>query len=446
MTKVVIAIPARFQSVRLPGKPLRRLAGRPLIAHVIDRAREAGDLPIIVATDDMRIAEVAETFGVQVCLTDADHPSGSDRLSECARRMNYGKDTILVNLQGDEPLMPAACLMQVAKLLHDHPEAAIATLATPITDANSLFDPNVVKVVCDQQGYALYFSRAPVPWARDAFAKDRQRLPAGLGARRHIGLYAYRVGALHQFTKLPPSTLEQAESLEQLRALENGLKIVVANARAPVPAGVDTEEDLQRVEKLLESGVTLNGVASTVEPVALRPTQRQFKVAFVCMGNICRSPLSEALARSVAKRNGLGDWLEVASRGTHASHQGDPADLRAQGLARRMKLDLRAHRAQRLQTEDFRQFDLLIAHDQANLNQMRALCPPDRRDRLRLLLDFAPELQQREVPDPYNGSDADFARAFGLIDSGIKGLFAWIGRQLEKRGGAPARQGMTHRE
>jgi len=187
MTKVVIAIPARFESVRLPGKPLRRLAGRPLIAHVIDRAREVGDLPIIVATDDMRIAEVAESFGVQVCLTDSEHPSGSDRLAECAQRMGLSDDTVLINLQGDEPLMPAICMRQVARLLVEHPEAAIATLATPIADSASMFDPNVVKVVCDRKGRALYFSRAPIPWARNAFADGGRRLPAGLGARRHMG-------------------------------------------------------------------------------------------------------------------------------------------------------------------------------------------------------------------------------------------------------------------
>ncbi len=445
MTKVVIAIPARFESVRLPGKPLRALAGRPLIAHVIDRAREVGDLPIIVATEDMRIAEVAESLGVQVCLTDPNHRSGSDRLSECAKRMNLSKDTVLVNLQGDEPLMPALCMRQVAKLLIDHPEAAIATLATPITDAKSLFDPNVVKVVCDRSGYALYFSRAPVPWARDAFANDQRRLPAGLGARRHIGLYAYRVGALQQFTALPPSALESAESLEQLRALENGLKIVVANARAAVPAGVDTEEDLQRVEQMLASGVTLSAVAPTNEPLAVGASQRAFRVAFVCMGNICRSPLSEVLARARSKSDGIGEWLQVESRGTHASHEGGPADLRAQALARRLKLDLRGHRAQRLMAEDFRQFDLLIAHDQANLNQMRALCPPERRDRLRLLLDFAPELQQREVPDPYNGSDADFARAYALIDKGVQGFLSWLRQQRDRRSGKGAAR-LSHQE
>lgn len=435
MSEVVIAIPARFGSSRLPGKPLRLLAGEPLIAHVIRRAQSVGRVRVVVATDDLRIAAIAERMGVAACLTRTDHVSGSDRLAECAERLGLADDTILVNLQGDEPLMPAACLTQVARALLKHPDAAIATLAERIEDAESLFDPNVVKVVCDRAGYARYFSRAPIPYARDAFAVTQAELPKGLPALRHIGLYAYRVGALRRFTALPPTPLERFESLEQLRALDHGLSIIVELAAEPVPAGVDTEADLFRVASQLGGSLPASADADPAEIEPPQPVgpQRQLRLAFVCMGNLCRSPLSEVVARREAERRGLGRFVQIASRGTHAASSGPRADLRVQALARAQRLDLSQHRARRLSAQDFLDFDLLLAHDDENLAYMQAGCPPELRQRVQRLMDFARESGHVDVPDPYHGDHEDFMIAYQRIVVGVRGLFDWIEQRARKR-------------
>lgn len=246
-----VAIPARYGASRLPGKPLRELAGKPMLAHVHARALESGAEQVIIATDDERIRAAAEAFGAQVCMTAADHPSGTDRLAEVARRFQWPEDTIVVNLQGDEPLIEPAMLRALAADLAAHSDAAIATLCTPIHTARELFDPHVVKVVRDQNGYALYFSRAPIPWERDAFASDRDTLPHTAQHFRHVGLYAYRAGFLQHYAQLEPTYLERAESLEQLRALGHGARIHVRVTEHPPGHGVDTEEDLARVAKLL---------------------------------------------------------------------------------------------------------------------------------------------------------------------------------------------------
>jgi 3-deoxy-manno-octulosonate cytidylyltransferase (CMP-KDO synthetase) len=437
MSEVVIAIPARFGSSRLPGKPLRLLAGEPLIAHVIRRAQSVGRVRVVVATDDLRIAAVAERMGVAACLTRADHVSGSDRLAECADRLGLADDTILVNLQGDEPLMPASCLTQVAKALLKHPDAAIATLAERIEDAETLFDPNVVKVVCDRAGHARYFSRAPIPYARDAFAVTQAALPKGLPALRHIGLYAYRVGALRRYTALPATLLERFESLEQLRALEHGLTIVVELAAESVPAGVDTEADLFRVANQLGGGRLAASADANPADVPPLPQpaepQRQLRLAFVCMGNLCRSPLSEAVARREAERRGLGRFVQVGSRGTHAASSGPRADLRVQALARAQRLDLSQHRARRLSGQDFLDFDLLLAHDDENLAYMQAGCPPELRQRVQRLMDFARDSGHVDVPDPYHGDHEDFMIAYQRIVLGVRGLFDWIEQRTRKR-------------
>ena len=244
----VVAIPARYGSTRLPGKPLLALAGEPLIVHVVRRAREAGAAEVVVATDDARIADALATSGVRSVMTDGGHASGSDRLAEAARILGWSDDTIVVNLQGDEPLAPASGIGAVAAALAEG-DAPMATLATPLASSEELFDPNVVKLVRRADGRALYFSRAPLPWPRDAFARDRARLPDGVPFLRHIGIYAYRTGFLKRFTRLAPTPLERAESLEQLRALEHGHAIAVRIAPEPFPAGVDTAEDLARVER-----------------------------------------------------------------------------------------------------------------------------------------------------------------------------------------------------
>ena len=250
-----VVIPARYGSSRLPGKPLLDIAGKPMFAHVYARARESGAEEVLVATDDARIEAAARAIGAEVVMTSPDHPSGTDRLQEVARRRQWSDDTIVVNVQGDEPLIPPAVIDQVAANLMTAREAGIATLAEPLRDAAQLFNPNVVKLVRDAHGHALYFSRAPVPWARDDFARDRSQLPASDLFLRHLGIYAYRVGFLHAYVGWPPAGIEQMECLEQLRALHHGVKIHVAVAAVELPPGVDTADDLERVRALLAGTV-----------------------------------------------------------------------------------------------------------------------------------------------------------------------------------------------
>ncbi|MFC0677718.1 3-deoxy-manno-octulosonate cytidylyltransferase [Lysobacter korlensis] len=251
----VVAIPARYAATRLPGKPLRLLAGEPLVRHVARRALAAGAREVWVAADDSRIAEALEGSGVRVAMTSSAHASGTDRLAECARVAGWSADTIVVNLQGDEPFAPAEGIRAVASLLAGS-GAEMATLAAPIEDAEMLFDPNAVKLVRNAHGDALYFSRAPIPWPRDAFAGDRTQLPAHEAGTwlRHIGIYAYRAGFLQRFASMPPGLLESIESLEQLRVLEAGFRIAVAPTPAPFPPGVDTPEDLARAEARISAG------------------------------------------------------------------------------------------------------------------------------------------------------------------------------------------------
>jgi 3-deoxy-manno-octulosonate cytidylyltransferase (CMP-KDO synthetase) len=246
----IVAIPARYASTRLPGKPLLPIAGVPMVVHVARRALAAGASDVVVATDDARIESVLAGSGVRVVMTCADHASGSDRLAEVARTLDWPDDAIVVNLQGDEPLAPASGIRAVAATLAAD-DAPMATLATPIASAAELFDPNCVKLVRDASGHALYFSRAPLPWPRDGFARDRTQLPPQTPFLRHVGIYAYRAGFLRRFAQLEPTPLERAESLEQLRALEHGFPIAVGLAPEPFPAGVDTAEDLARVERIL---------------------------------------------------------------------------------------------------------------------------------------------------------------------------------------------------
>lgn len=249
-TDFVVAIPARYAASRLPGKPLRPLGGEPLVLHVARRALAAGAREVWVATDDARIADALDGSGVRIAMTSSGHASGTDRLAECAAIAGWGDDTVVVNLQGDEPFAPAAGIRAVAETLIAS-GAPMSTLATPIDGIEALFDPNTVKLVRAANGDALYFSRAPLPWARDAFARDRTTLPPDGPWLRHIGIYGYRAGFLTRFAALPPSPLERIESLEQLRALEAGHRIAVALTPAAFPPGIDTPEDLARAERHL---------------------------------------------------------------------------------------------------------------------------------------------------------------------------------------------------
>lgn len=248
-----IVIPARYASTRLPGKPLVDICGKPMILRVVEAARRTQAEGVWVATDDDRVADVVHRSGVEVVMTRADHPTGTDRIAEVASSLGWHDTEIVVNLQGDEPLLDPVLIDAVASALIGDSAASIATAAHPLESADDFFNPHVVKVVCDRRGRALYFSRAPIPWDRDRFAVARQELPPGLSARRHIGLYAYRVAFLRCFGMLEMAPLEQTESLEQLRALWHGYPIrVVDVAHAPAP-GVDTPEDLLRVRRLFDA-------------------------------------------------------------------------------------------------------------------------------------------------------------------------------------------------
>jgi 3-deoxy-manno-octulosonate cytidylyltransferase (CMP-KDO synthetase) len=246
-----VIIPARFGATRLPGKPLLDIAGRPLIQWVWDCARASGAASVIVATDDARIRSAAAGFGADVAMTSTAHISGTDRIAEVVRARGLASEAIVINLQGDEPLMPPAVPARVAAALAEHAECGIATAAAPISSLAEFFDPSCVKVLCGLSGDALYFSRACVPWPREAATADR---PSDFSrALRHIGIYGYRVKSLLEFAGWPPAPLETTEKLEQLRALEHGMRIhVVALQEAP-PAGVDTPEDLERVRARLQA-------------------------------------------------------------------------------------------------------------------------------------------------------------------------------------------------
>jgi 3-deoxy-manno-octulosonate cytidylyltransferase (CMP-KDO synthetase) len=237
-----VVIPARYDSVRLPGKPLADIHGKPMIAWVCEAARRSNATEVIVATDDQRIAAACKAARVRVELTAPQHASGTDRIAELAKRMAWADEDIVVNVQGDEPLLPPALVDQVAALLDAEPAAGLATLVTAVRDAHEFHDPNIVKVVSDAAGRALYFSRAPIPYSRDG------GLPPGI--RRHIGIYAYRARALKAIADTPPCTLETTERLEQLRALWIGVGIVVADAVEVPPRAVDTAEDLAEVRRL----------------------------------------------------------------------------------------------------------------------------------------------------------------------------------------------------
>jgi len=246
-----VIIPARLASTRLPRKPLADIAGVPMVVRVAQGARQSGAARVVVAADDDAIVDVCRAHGVEALLTAPTHDTGTDRLAEAVAALGLPDERIVVNVQGDEPLLPPAVIDRVAALLAAHADCAIATAAHPLADTAEFFDPNVVKVVTDRENRALYFSRAPIPWARDAFAARREALPHGLPARRHVGLYAYRAGFLRRFPTLEPDALEQYERLEQLRALAHGHRIAVLVLAAPLPPGVDTPADLEAVRALL---------------------------------------------------------------------------------------------------------------------------------------------------------------------------------------------------
>ena len=245
----IVVIPARLNSVRLPGKPLLDIAGKPMVVHVAEKAAASGAQSVWVATDHQQVVDAVKHRGFKACLTRAEHASGTERIAEVARQKEFADEMIVVNVQGDEPLIAPQLIREVAEHLDDHGNHHMATACHPIHQREELFNPNVVKVVLDRENHALYFSRAPIPHARDAFAQNKW--PEKLPAYRHIGIYAYRTGFLKTYAGLEPSPLERFEALEQLRVLWHGYRIGVMITRHAPEAGVDTPEDLQRVRALL---------------------------------------------------------------------------------------------------------------------------------------------------------------------------------------------------
>lgn len=247
-----VVIPARYQSQRLPGKPLLDLGGKPMIQRVYEQACASEAASVIVATDDERILKAVHAFGGEARMTSRYHPSGTDRLQETAALEGMDEDEVLVNVQGDEPLIPPAVINQVAHNLIAN-DVPMATLSEPIVDLDDIFDPNIVKVIADESRRAIYFSRAPIPWARDEFATTPRDMSAAMTWQRHLGIYAYRVSLLNRFVDWGPAPLETVEKLEQLRVLWHGLPIHVEPAAETIPPGIDTERDLHRILDLLNS-------------------------------------------------------------------------------------------------------------------------------------------------------------------------------------------------
>jgi len=247
-----VVIPARYASARLPGKALLSIGGKPMIQWVYERAQASRASEVLIATDDLLIVSAAHSFGAETVMTAATHKSGTDRIAEVARVRGWPESDIVVNVQGDEPLIPPALIDQVGALLETNPAAQIATLATRLASLAEFMDPNAVKVVTDATGRALYFSRAPIPWDRDSANSGLVSQKSFAGARRHVGIYGYRVGGLLRLATLAPSSLEQREKLEQLRALENGIEIRVADCAEPPGPDVNTAADLERVTALLQ--------------------------------------------------------------------------------------------------------------------------------------------------------------------------------------------------
>ncbi len=251
MMEFTVVIPARYSSTRLPGKPLKDIAGQSMIQRVYRQAEKSQATQVIVATDDQRVVDEVTGFGGEVCLTSADHQSGTDRLQEVAEQYGFPDDHIVVNVQGDEPLIPPEVINQVAENLNNHLDAGVSTLCEPIESDEDFRNPNIVKVVADNSGMALYFSRAPIPWPRDHVESSVSAMSPILCPMRHIGIYGYRVAMLNAFIHWPMAPIESLECLEQLRFMWNGERIHVTQAQAVVPGGVDTEEDLQKVIGLL---------------------------------------------------------------------------------------------------------------------------------------------------------------------------------------------------
>ena len=421
MTDFKVVIPARYGSSRLPAKPLMDIAGKPMVVHVYERALLSKAKTVVVATDDERIAQALKPYGARVVMTSPNHPSGTDRLQEVAAKMKWDDDDIIVNVQGDEPLIPPEVINQVADNLANNRQAGIATLAEAIEDVGQLINPNIVKLVRDANNMAMYFSRAPMPWARDAFAQGIKELPVKDLYWRHLGIYAYKVSFLNAYVKWSPAVLEQVEALEQLRALYYGVKIHVDKACVSLPAGVDTQEDLERVRAI----VAAQKAAQAPKVVEKNPNADKINVLFVCLGNICRSPTAEGVFKTMVEKSGWKDLFNIDSAGTAAYYVGEPPDKRAQKHAKARGYDLSKLRARFISPQDFKKFDHILVMDKKNFAEMEKVqkyCK-DPKAKLQLFLDYHPSQQQGlEVPDPYNGSDSGFEIVLDLVEPAAENL------------------------
>lgn len=421
MADFKVVIPARYGSSRLPAKPLMDIAGKPMVVHVYERALLSKAKTVVVATDDERIAQALKPYGARVVMTSPNHPSGTDRLQEVAAKMRWDDDDIIVNVQGDEPLIPPEVINQVAANLANNRQAGIATLAEAIEDVGQLSNPNIVKLVRDANNMAMYFSRAPMPWARDAFAQGIKELPVKDLYWRHLGIYAYKVSFLNAYVKWPPAVLEQVEALEQLRALYYGVKIHVDQACVNLPAGVDTQEDLERVRAIVAAQKVVAAPKATPEKAT---NADKISVLFVCLGNICRSPTVEGVFRTMVEKSGWKDMFNIDSAGTAAYYVGEPPDKRAQKHAQARGYDLSKLRARFISPQDFKKFDYILVMDKKNLLEMEKVqkyCR-DPKAKLQLFLDFHPTRQGQEVPDPYNGSDSGFEVVLDLVEPAAENL------------------------
>jgi len=426
MTDFKVVIPARYGSSRLPAKPLMDIAGKPMVVHVYERALLSKAKTVVVATDDERIVQALKPYGAKVVMTSPNHPSGTDRLQEVAAKMRWDDDDIIVNVQGDEPLIPPEVINQVAANLAANRQAGIATLAEAIENVAQLTNPNIVKLVRDANNMAMYFSRATMPWARDAFAQGIHELPVKDLYWRHLGIYAYRVSFLNAYVKWPPAVLEQVEALEQLRALYYGVKIHVDKASVSLPAGVDTQEDLERVRAIVAAQKVVEAPKPTPEKNA---NADKINVLFVCLGNICRSPTAEGVFKTMVEKSGWKDIFNIDSAGTAAYYVGEPPDKRAQKHAKARGYDLSKLRARFISPQDFRKFDYILVMDKKNFAEMEKVqkyCK-DPKAKLQLFLDFHPNQQQgQEVPDPYTGNEQGFETVLDLVEPAAENLLKML--------------------
>jgi len=465
-----VVIPARFESTRLPGKVLLNIAGKPMIQHVWERARESGACDIVIATDSDEVANIAHSFGADICMTSESCNSGSDRVAEVCRLHDWQDDMPVVNVQGDAPLIPPASIRRAAELLMEDLGAGVSTLCVSIKSEEEYLDPNVVKVVFDSQGRAIYFSRAPIP------ASGHGSDSAWEIAWRHLGLYAYRPFALQRLSSAAPCELEEVERLEQLRAIWLGMEIKIAVDEEAHGPDVDTAEDLLKVEALIaaqeeakasevpqeteggkkggkrsggssEPGKDENPEASelpadensttesettdvSAEEVATgSEIQEPVSILFVCMGNICRSPTAEGVMRALVETAGEGLSVTIDSAGTHAYHEGEQPDRRAAQVALLRGIDLSTQRARAVQPADFDTFDLILAMDEDNLASLQKMQPENSRAEVGLFMNYSRKSPGASVPDPYYGGSLGFERVLDMLDESAQGLLAELRRR-----------------